>query len=166
MIYQLRLPVSLGLDGFFARIVRTLEQSLGRPLDLRLQNAVARDLERHILAYDTCGCSALCDEASVPARWNQGYDPLLLSTKPGDADKVLRLQLKLPQDSLEVFTGALARFVDGRLEGGNASRREAAAKALQELFAPHLFVGEICHKTDLCQMAEPRPVSITVEARA
>ena len=72
----------------FQRIVKALEQSLGRPLSLELQGAVAADLEKHILAYDTCGCSALCDEATVPSKWNKGYEDFLLSQVPEAHDRV------------------------------------------------------------------------------
>lgn len=166
MIYQLRLPAALGLDGFFKQVVRSLEMSLGRPLGAELQAAVAADLEKHILAFDTCGCSALCDEATVPAKFNPGFDPVLLSTDPADSDKVLRLHLNLQQDSLDVFTGALARFVGSHLNGGDPSRREAAAQALSAYIGSHLFFGEICRKTDLCQTAEPRPVQFKLGSAA
>lgn len=163
MLYQLRLPVEMGLDGFFTRIVRSLEQSLGRPLNLDLQAAVAQDLERHIQRYDTCGCSSLCDEATVPAKWNRGHDPVLLSSDPTQMDKVQRLQLNLPQDSLDVFTGALARFVESHLEGSVSARREEAARALADVISPHLFVGEICLKNDHCENRAPLPVKISVK---
>jgi hypothetical protein len=153
----------MGLDGFFTKIVRSLEQSLGRPLNLELQAAVAQDLEKHLLAFDTCGSSSLCDEATIPAKWNKGFDPILLSSNPVDMDKVGRFHLNLPQDSLEVFTGALARFVESHLSGSDASRREEAAQALNDVISPYLFYGEICRKTDLCASAEPRPVKINVK---
>lgn len=166
MIYQLRLPVALGLDGFLEKLVVTLERSLGRPLSPALQSAVARDLEKHLMAFDTCGSSSLCDEATGPSKWNMGYDPLLLSSNPKDQDLIIRLHLNLPQDSLPVFSGGLARFVDSRLEGSDGSRREEAAQAVSDVISPYLFYGEICRKTDLCQSAEPRPIRFSINEAA
>lgn len=162
MIYQLRLPASLGLDGFFTKIVGILEQSLGRPLNLELQGAVAQDLEKHILAFDTCGSSGLCDEATEPAEWNKGFDPVLLSSDPGDQDKVLRYHLNLPNDSLANLAGALARYIDRHLPSSDHEHRPQATSAVMDAVSPYLFFGEICRKTDLCKSAEPRPVKINL----
>lgn len=163
MIYQLRLPVELGLDGLYRRVVQALEASLGRPLGPDLRAAVATDLERHVLAFDTCGCSALCDEATVPAKWNKGYEGFLLSTRPEDRDRVLRFHLKLPNDSLLALAGGLARYADQHLLQSGGSRRAQATQAVVEVLSPYLFFGEICRKTDLCTSAEPRPVKIALE---
>jgi len=162
MIYQLRLPIALGLDGLFLKLVKSLEQALGRPLPLDLQGTVARDLEKHLLSFDTCGCSVLCDEATVPSRWNKDYEPFLLSPTNEDRDKVLRLHLHLPGDSLERFAGGLARYLDGHLVGQGDERRAQAAAVIFSTFAPYTFHGEICRTIDLCKSAEARPVSISV----
>lgn len=162
MIYQLRLPKEMGLDGFFQRIVKALEQSLGRPLSLELQGAVAADLEKHLLAYDTCGGSALCDEATVPSKWNKGYEDFLLSQEPAARDRVLRFHLKLPNDSLLALAGGMARYVDQHLLQSGGSRRAQATQAVVDAMSPYLFFGEICKKTDLCKSAEPMPVKIHV----
>jgi hypothetical protein len=162
MIYQLRLPASLGVDGLFLKLVAGLEQALGRPLPLDLQGAVARDLEKHLMAFDTCGCSALCDEATVPSRWNRDYEPYLLSMANEDRDKVLRLHLNLPGDSLERLAGGLARYLDGHLAGTGAERRADAAAVIFSVLAPYTFLGEICRTIDLCKSAEQRPVRISV----
>lgn len=162
MIYQLRLPVEMGLDGFFRRIVKALEGGLGRPLSPELTKTVATNLEKHILAYDTCGCSALCDEATVPSKWNKGYEDFLLSTVPSERDRVLRYHLNLPNDSLQALAGGLARFVDQQLFDGAGTHRAEATRAIEDAIAPYLFFGEICKKTDLCQSAEPKAVKIQV----
>jgi hypothetical protein len=164
MIYQLRLPAATGLNGLFKRIVKALELNLGRPLSPQLRAAVAADLEKHILAFDTCGNSSLCDEATVPAPWNKGYEDYLLSSNPLDQAKVLRFHLQLPGESLPAFAGALARYVDQHLPNSDASHRNQAAQAIVDILAPYLFVGEICRKTELCNSAEPRPVKIDLEA--
>lgn len=163
MIYQLRLPAETGLDGLFQRIVKALELNLGRPLAPDLRADVAADLEKHILAFDTCGNSSLCDEATVPAPWNEGYEDYLLSSNPLDQAKVLRFHLQLPSHSLPDFAGSLARYVDQHLPHSDGSHRSQAAQAVAQILAPYLFVGEICRKTDLCNSAEPRPVKINLE---
>lgn len=166
MIYQLRLPADLGLDGFFHRLVNALELSLGRPLSPELQAAVAADLEKHILAFDTCGCSSLCDEATVPSKWNKGFEDYLLSTQPQDAVRVQRYHLKLPNDSLLTLAGGMARYVDQHLLHSGGSRRAQATQALVDAMSPFIFFGEICRKTDLCQSAEPRAVKIKLPETA
>lgn len=166
MIYQLRLPITLGVDGLFLKLVKGLEQAMGRPLPLELQGAVARDLEKHLMAFDTCGCSALCDEATVPSRWNKDYEPYLLSTLNEDRDRVQRLHLVLPGDSLERLAGGLARYLDGHLAGESASRRADAAAVIFNTLAPYTFFGEICRTIDLCKSAEQRPVRISVNQPA
>lgn len=163
MLYQLRLPAETGLNGLFRRIVQALEQTLGRPLDLPLQQAVAADMEKHILAFDLCGNSALCDEATVPAPWNTGYEDYLLSSNPLDQAKVRYFHLLLPNNSLSAFTGSLARYVDHHLPDSDGSRRIQASQALAEILAPYLFIGELCRKTDSCKSAVPRPVKIEFE---
>jgi hypothetical protein len=162
MIYQLRLPITLGVDGLFLNMVKSLEQALGRPLTLEMQGAVARDLEKHLMSFDTCGCSSLCDEAVEPSRWNHGFEPFLLSTTNEDRDKVLRLHLNLPGDSLERLSGALARYLDGHMVGGDEQRRADASTAIMSALAPYTFYGDVCRKIDLCKSAEQRPVSISV----
>jgi hypothetical protein len=162
MIYMLRLPVKLGLDGFFKELVVVLERSLGRPLSLELQGAVAQDLKKHLTAFDTCGASSYCDEATVPAKWNQGYDPALLSSDPRLQDSVVRVHLNLPQDSLDVFSGGLARFIDSHLENSDSSRRDEAARAVSAFISPYLFHGEICRRNDHCTHAAAKPIEFKI----
>lgn len=161
MIYQLRLPLTLGLNGLFDQLIKAIEPALGRPLPLDLQDAVARDLEKHVMAFDTCGCSSLCDEATVPSRWNQGFEPFLLGMTNEDRDQVMRLHLNLPGDSLKRLTGGLGRFLDSHINGGSAARRQSIASAIEATLAPYTFIGEVCRSIDLCKSAEQRPVSIS-----
>ena len=164
MIYQLRLPIALGLDGLFQQMILELELALACPLTLELKRAVACDLEKHLLALDTCGCSSLCDEATSPSKWNQNYEPFLLSMTNEDRDKVQRLTFNLPGDSLDRLAGGLARYLDQHIPGMDAARRSAATAVIFNSLAPYTFYGEICRKIDLCKSGERLPLHINIQA--
>ena len=163
--YQLRLPKELNLEGLLQRVAAGQLQALKSNglIWVGGQSEAVRQLrkvfEKHITAFDTCGCSIVCDEQVSHAQWNPGADSRLISTGPRDREEVQRFHLRIFHGALETLAGSIAHFVmhnSGNLRGEQTAAAEhALAEAFVASLGPYLFRSELCKHLELCKSAQP-----------
>lgn len=163
--YQLRLPADYGVtglaqsltDGLYAEFDK-LGLSWRADNPMTLSEAVHAVLEHHLVAYDTCGSSCICDESVSPVSWNVNPDPRLMSSDPTQHDALMRIQFRFSADEFYRFTAFLARIAATQTDVED-ERAQLAQERLEKvvfgLFSSFLFDAPMCHHRELCQDAQP-----------
>ncbi len=161
--YQMRLPEELSL-GDLAQKTAIAGAAALRAHGLACEEApalaaVRHVFERHLGAFDTCGCSNVCDEQVSPSGWNLSPDSRLITTTPGERELVHRYHLRIARGGLDKLATSAARYLihgAGHVSGeGTARAEEAAAVAFRDALGPYIFDSELCRHNELCRMAEP-----------
>jgi hypothetical protein len=162
--YQVRLRAEFGVNGLAMALGRDLEACFGRlglawkdENPLSLPDAVRGVLERHLVAYDACGSSCICDESVSPVPWNVDPDPRLLSSDPRHRDSLMRVQFRFSADEFYRFTAFLARMAASRSDVSDeraALAQEELEKTVFTAFSAFLFDAPLCHQRELCKDAQ------------
>lgn len=160
--YQLRLPEEMDLNALLERSAAEMLAALGRAglgwpggeLEARRELRVVFD--KHVSAFDTCGCSSLCDEQVGLTEWNPGSDSRLVSSHPDERDKLKRFQLRVFHGGLDSLAQSTARFVlhaSGNQHQPGSAAEDSMASAFISVMGPHVFQGQLCRHLELCASA-------------
>lgn len=170
--YQLRIPTDLGVDGISSALalrMRAALASLGGQVKqpAAFTRSLGEALVKHLVSFDTCGCSSLCDEPVTPVAWNLDPPAKLMSSDPRHRDQVLRLHFRFSKEGFHRFSVYLARTAAHAAvvpEGRALLVEEELEKSVYHALSPYLFESPLCHTLDLCGIAKPLQLSLAAGA--
>ena len=163
--YQLRIKAEESperlVDELIAAVWRVLEahpelEALPQGDKSALREGLRRTLGQFVRSYDTCGLSALCEEAVQPAAWNAHPDPALAPRHSWQTTEVRRLALDVEKgleelvEALEAETFRELFATKERASRAKAARAELGA-AIQGALGPNLYRNVACGTLELCR---------------
>ncbi len=155
--YQLRFPAGEDLGTVLDRTCREVGRALqdaGIAWGTQgpgLEEFLKQVFDRHLVAYDTCDTSLICDETSTPTEWNPDPDPSLLTYQPKTRARVRRCHFRVPQKDIDAFGQETAEAILAAAGRGDLKADSRAGRALVEAWkkglGPVLFLS-YCRETE------------------